>query len=80
MIGRRFYRDAAKGIHIKYYQDVLDADLSFVCKLMLPVTTARVKEMRQKYLEKYFRFYVEQKLQQFLKSMVVSALMISVEG
>lgn len=76
---RKFYRDAGKVIHIKYYQETLDADINFIYKLMLPFTLAEVKEMEQKYLTKYFRFYIEQKLQQYLKTMVLLDYINSIE-
>ena len=66
-------------IHIKYYKETLDIDLNFIEKLMLPVTIAKVKETREKYLAKYFRFYIEQKLQQHLKNMVSPSFITSIE-
>jgi hypothetical protein len=45
-----FYNDNAKSMSMKDYKEVVENDYAFMSKLVLPVTTVKLKDICESYL------------------------------
>jgi hypothetical protein len=51
---------------IKYCKQILDEDYEVMSQIVLPSTLKRISQLKQSYMEKYLRYYIQRRLTKYL--------------
>ncbi len=65
---RRFYKTIAKQVPLLLFKNILTTDCKKMAELVLPSTLKDIVGLRQTYLEKCLRVYIERRLKHSLAS------------
>eukprot|EP00826_Nyctotherus_ovalis_P023427 TRINITY_DN1799_c0_g1_i16.p1 TRINITY_DN1799_c0_g1~~TRINITY_DN1799_c0_g1_i16.p1 ORF type:complete len:349 (-),score=126.77 TRINITY_DN1799_c0_g1_i16:112-1158(-) len=63
-----FYQKAGEVIEIKYCKQILDEDYEAMGQIVLPSTLKKIGQLKQSYMEKYLRYYLQRRLSQYVNS------------
>lgn len=63
-----FYQKAGEVMEIKYCKQMLDEDYAAMAQIVLPSTLKRIAQLKQSYMEKYLRYYLQRRLSQYISS------------
>ena len=65
---------AAKEVPLAPFKELLEADYKMVAEVVLPATLKEIAGLKQNYLEKYLRTYIDRRLQQYTGQKIVEVL------
>jgi len=54
-------------MEIKSCKEVIEKDYKMLEQLLLPITLKEIKKIKRTYMQKYLRYYVEHRLNQYIK-------------
>lgn len=61
-------------IQIQFYQETVDKDFERIARTVLPVTAKEVQQLKQSYLAKYLRYYVQHRLNQYMSQHKIASV------